>query len=259
LTRPNGRCELQRTRPSGRRFIPPYHGVSGQTTDKYRRISHEVYKDTMKANTVSYFRQNKYAQVFCTKFGWTRVYPMQTKAEAHEGLSLMFQRDGAPLAIIMDGSKEQTMGEFRKKARAAGCRIKQTEPYSPWQNATESAIREMKRAAGRKMIESKCPRRLWDHCIELESMIRSCTALDSYELNGQVPDTIVSGQTADISPFIEYSWYKWVKYYNKTASFPNPKELLGRWLGPTVDLGPAMTAKILKANGNMSTTRLTAR
>jgi hypothetical protein len=166
---------------------------------RYRRISHEVYTDTMKANTVSWFRQNKYAQVFCTKFGWTRVYPMRTKAEAHEGLSLMLQRDGAPLAIIMDGSKEQTMGEFCKKARAAGCRIKQTEPYSPWQNAAESAIREMKRAAGRKMIESKCPRRLWDHCIELESMIRSCTALDSYELNGQVPETIVSADGGHFS------------------------------------------------------------
>jgi hypothetical protein len=35
------------------------------------------------------------------------------------------------------------------------------------------------------------------------------------------------------------------------VSFPSPKELLGQWLGPTVDLGPAMTAKILKANGNI--------
>ena len=51
---------------------------------------------------------------------------MRTKAEAHEGLTMMFQRDGVPLSIIMDGSKEQTMGDFRKKARAAGCRIKQT-------------------------------------------------------------------------------------------------------------------------------------
>jgi hypothetical protein len=55
---------------------------------RYRRIPHEVYTDTMKANTVSWFRQNKYAQVFCTRFGWTRVYPMRSKAEAHEGLTM---------------------------------------------------------------------------------------------------------------------------------------------------------------------------
>ena len=66
---------------------------------------------------------------------------MKKKADAHEGLSLMFQRDGVPQAIVMDGSREQTMGEFRKKAREANCRVKQTEPYSPWQNAAESAIR----------------------------------------------------------------------------------------------------------------------
>jgi hypothetical protein len=172
------------------------------------------------------------------------LYDRLVRALTRHATAFHFQRDSVPLSIIMDGSKEQTMGEFRKKTRAAGCRIKQTEPYSPWQNAAESAIRELKRVAGRKMIESKCPRWLWDHCIELESMIRSSTALDSYELNGQVPETIVSGQTADISPFVEYSWYDWVKYYDKTASFPNPKELIGRWLGPTVDLGPAMTAKI---------------
>jgi hypothetical protein len=29
--------------------------------------------------------------------------------------------------------------------------------------------------------------------------------LDSLELQGQVPETIVSGQTADISPFVEYA------------------------------------------------------
>jgi hypothetical protein len=43
---------------------------------RYRRLSHEVYTDTMKAKSVSWFRQNKYAQVFCTRFGLTRIYPL---------------------------------------------------------------------------------------------------------------------------------------------------------------------------------------
>jgi hypothetical protein len=90
-----------------------------------------------------------------------------------------------------------------------------------------------------------------DHCIELEAMIRSHTALDSFELQGQVPETNVSGQTADISPFIEYAWFDWIIYYDRVASFPDPKERLGWWLGPAIDLGPAMTAKILKANGQV--------
>jgi hypothetical protein len=221
---------------------------------QYRRLSHEVYTDTMKAKSISWFRQNKYAQVFCTRFGWTQIYPMRLKSEAHLGLSLMFNQDGVLPLIIMDGSKEQTMGQFCMKAREANCQIKETEPHSPWQNAAESAIRETKCAAGRKMVASKCPQRIWDHCIELGAMIWSHTVLDSFELQGQVPETIVSLQTADISLFIEYAWFAWIIYYDRVVSFPDLKEQLGQWLGPAIDLRPAMTAKILKANGQDNST-----
>ena len=132
-----------------------------------------------------------------------------------------------------------------------GCHIKQTEPYSPWQNAAEGAIRELKRGAGRKMMSPKAPQKLWDHCLELEAYIRSHTALDLYELQGQVPETILSGQTADISPFVECKWYEFVRWYDIKAQFPQPREKYGRWLGPSLDIGPAMTAKILKENGQV--------
>ena len=35
--------------------------------------------------------------------------------------------------MVMDGSKEQTQGRFRKKNKLANIHVKQTEPYSPWQ------------------------------------------------------------------------------------------------------------------------------
>ena len=69
---------------------------------------------------------------------------MKKKSDAHEGLSKMAQRDGVPPVIVMDGAKEQTMGSFRKKAKEMGACVKQTEPYSPWSNACEAAIRETK-------------------------------------------------------------------------------------------------------------------
>ena len=55
-------------------------------------------------------------------------------------------------------------------------------------------------------MRSLSPAKLWDHCIELESLIRSHTALDIYELQGEVSDTLLSGKTADISPFVEHEW-----------------------------------------------------
>jgi hypothetical protein len=114
----------------------------------------------------------------------------------------MFQRDRVPPLINMDGfQKKQTMGQFRVKAREPNCQLKQSEQYSPWQNASESVI---------KMAVSKCLQRIWDHCIELEAMIW---------LQGLVPETIVSGKATDISPFIEYAWFDWIIYDDLVVSF----------------------------------------
>ena len=192
---------------------------------------------------------NRYAQVFATRFGWVCAYPMKKKSDAHHRLSLMAQRDGVPPVLVMDGSKKQTLGEFRRKARQMGCHVKQSKPYSPWQIAAEGEIRELKRGAGRKMARSKCPKKLWDHCLELEAYIRSNTALSMYELQGEVPEMIMSGQTADILPFAELPWYSWVKFFDPSSGYPENKQVLGRWLGPIPDVGPAMTSKILKDNG----------
>ena len=84
------------------------------------------FHDTMFAGTPSR-SGNKCAQVYST----TR------KGEAHETLSLLFHRDGVPPTMVLDGSKEQCLGDFKRKLREADCHLRQTEPYSPWQQATE--------------------------------------------------------------------------------------------------------------------------
>ena len=37
---------------------------------------------------------------------------MKNKGDVHETLSLLFKRDGVPPKILMDGSKDQTLGSF---------------------------------------------------------------------------------------------------------------------------------------------------
>ena len=96
---------------------------------------------------------------------------MRTKGDAHEAVSTLFKRDGVPISIIVDGSKEQTLGKFCKKVREADCHLKTTEPYSPWSNAAEGGIRELKHGRGRKMLKTRAPKRLWDDCLELEALI----------------------------------------------------------------------------------------
>ena len=98
----------------------------------------------MKATKPSWWRKNRYAQVFCTNFGWKRAYPMETKGEAHKGLRKVFQDVGVPHTLVVDNAKEQIQGDFKRLATKHGARIKSTEPYSPWQQAAENAIKELK-------------------------------------------------------------------------------------------------------------------
>ena len=78
---------------------------------RYNRLPHNLYTDTPIAGTKSK-RGNKNAQVFASPYGWTRAYHMKANSDCHDALSVLFSRDGVPPAMIMDGSKEQTLGNF---------------------------------------------------------------------------------------------------------------------------------------------------
>ena len=79
---------------------------------------------------------------------------MKKKPEAHEALSLVFSRDGVPPRMVIDGSKEQMLGDFSKKCRQADCHVVTTEPYSPWMQAAEGSIKQVKLGSSRKILKS---------------------------------------------------------------------------------------------------------
>ena len=151
--------------------------------------------------------------------------------------------------MIMDGAREQVMELFRKKCcEAAGVHVKQTEAQTPWSNAAEATIHELKKGVGRQMVCSIAPKRLCDDCLEQEAYVRSLTAHYIYKLDGQVPETLVSGETADISPLALFKWYEWVMFRDTSVTYPDDSTVLGRDLGPVIDIGPAMTRKVQKQN-----------
>ena len=125
-------------------------------------------------------------------------------------------------------------------------------PFSTNNAAPESAIRELKKGVARQMVRAKTPKVLWDHsCVEREALVRSNTTHNLYQLNGQVPETLVNGETPDITTIAEFRWYGWVKFRDTAISFPEDPIILGRDLGPAIDIGPAYTRKILKPNGQI--------
>ena len=212
---------------------------------RFRRLPCKMYTDTMKSKVVSWFRQSKYGQVYVTDFGWIAFYPMQKKSQAGDTLGELAHEFGVPTHFMMDNAKEQVMGEFRRKARSFGSRVDQADAYSQWQNAAEDGIRELKKGGRREMVRKHTPGVLWDHCYEWKANVLRHTARGHYKLQNQVPQTLLTGQTADISPLAEYGWYDWVKYHD----YQSKQETLGRWLGPADDsVGSAMTSKILMFN-----------
>jgi hypothetical protein len=64
-----------------------------------------------------------------------------------------------------------------------------------------------------------------------------------------VPQTTLKGETADISAIALFRWYDWVMFWDTSTKFPKDNMVLGRNLGPAIDIGPAMARKTLKENG----------
>ena len=90
---------------------------------------------------------------------------------------------------------------------------------------------------------------LLDKLVELEMEIRSCTTNNVFELKDEVPRTVMKGETANITHLCEFGCYDWVYFRKNAVTYPNDKLVLGRWLGPSTDIDPALCAKILKENG----------
>ena len=95
---------------------------------------------------------------------------------------------------------------------------------------------------------------LWYHWLELEGLIHSHMALDIYKLNGEVPETVITRDTDDISTVAINRWCDWIKFYDPVVnSFPEDKYYFGRYLGPEIDIGPALTEKYWRLTEKLST------
>ena len=162
-----------------------------------------MFTDILLAGTASQ-RGHKFAQVFATSYGWSRTIPMTKKSDAPFSLDHLFRHEVVPSEMIMYGSKEQNLEDFSRKIRDAGCHRTQIEPHSPWMTLCEGKIRELKRGLSRKMLKRNFPKKLWDHCLDLESRTRSATTLPRFDLDHQTPEAKMHGMSSDISDICEF-------------------------------------------------------
>ena len=117
----------------------------------------------------------------------------------------------------------------------ADCHLKQTEPYSPYvDHCTDD--------------QDRFPKKPRNHTIILMALICPCSTNSIYMTARHVPETFMTKETADISQICQFGWFDWVMYHDP-AKFPDDKAILGRYLGPTIDFGSMLMAKILLPNG----------
>ncbi|GKY96005.1 hypothetical protein MPSEU_000561000 [Mayamaea pseudoterrestris] len=214
---------------------------------RFRNLNTFMFTDTMQGPCKSR-RGNQYLQVYCTDASFTSVYPMKARKQAPETLELLFRDVGVPKILTPDNAPELVAGDFLKKARAAGSHIHSTEPWTPNHQRCESTNHVLKRMYKRAMRKSNAPTRFWDDCYELQAAINSHMAHDKIVLDGHTPRSYLLGDTADISHIAEFAWYDWVWYWNP-PKLDEDNYLLGRYLGPSADVGQAMTSKILTDTG----------
>ena len=69
-----------------------------------------------------------------------------------------------------------------------------------------------------------------------------------YMLQREVPETVMLVGTSDISQFCDHGFYDWVMFRDEPIQYPDNNQVLGRYLGPAIDVGPEMTYKIIKVN-----------
>ncbi len=101
------------------------------------------------------------------------------------------------------------------------------------------------------MVRPGAPKPFWVDAIELEAYVHSNTAHGIFILQGEVPEIVMSGEMSDISQFCEFAFYDWIMFRDQPVAFPDDNPVLGCYFGPAIDVGPALTDKILKANGEV--------
>ena len=212
-----------------------------------RRLNYEISTDTIDGKVKS-IHGDRYAQIFGSKEFFVAAYPMGSKSEAGDMLDKFVRRYGAPKLLKFDGSKEQCgkNTKFQQIIRKYEIPYHIVEHERPNQNPAESVIRELKKKWYRILYKMNCPIRLWDYGLQYAAEIMNVTASNSGNLNGRTPLELITGETPDISEYLDFGFYDRI-WFREHAGLGETK--LGRFLGVSGSVGSLMSYWVLPSSG----------
>ena len=216
-----------------------------------KKLDGKFSTDTIWADVKS-VNQHKYAQVYTHKCGFAVVYPINNMTGDSIGQTLIdFIHDfGVPQFLTFDGHKSQVGAGslFMRTVRKHHIKFRVSEPRKPEQNPSEGGIREIKRRWYHLMMKKKVPKRLWDFGITWICETGNLAVSSSRYANGRTSIEIITGDTPDISEYIDFGFYDWVTYRSNAGL----GELsIGRWLGVSHKVGQLMSYWILTKYGKV--------
>jgi hypothetical protein len=214
------------------------------------RLQGEWYTDTVFGRMKSR-DGNICGQIFANANYFAVFYPMDTKAKAGDALRTFCAEYGIPERLVHDGAKEMCgrNTDFQATIRKHGIRARQAEAEMHNQSPAEGVVREVRKRWFRVMFRKKVPKTFWDYGIKWACEIMSRTYLRNHRVNGGVPITKVTGETVDISPYIEFGFYDRVWFRDNAGLGP---QMPGRWLGVATNVGAMMCSYILQGNGQVT-------
>ena len=208
-----------------------------------------IYTDTMNGHYQS-LDGNKHAQIFANELFFATAYPMEHKSSAGQVLKQFISDFGIPDKLVCDGAAEQVgkQTEFQSTVRKHAIDLHVTEPHCHNQSKVEGVVQEIRKRWFRVMLKKKVPKRLWDYSIKWVGEVMQCTASTSGDLSGRTALEQLTGETPEISEYLDFTFYDW-GWYNDNAGLGETK--LGRWLGVSHHVGSLMSYWILTQKGNV--------
>jgi hypothetical protein len=181
-------------------------------------------------------------QVICgMQSGAVWGYPMKSESKLPYALEDHFRKVGAPLGIMSDNAKAEIHGKSKELLRMYNVDDHQSEPAYQHQNPAERKIQDVKRMMNSVMDRTGCPAEGW----LLAALFVCAFLLLVPNSHGEIPYTMVTGQTADILKFMHFHF--WQEVFVESHK-ENKRKELARWCYPADNVGDALTYWVLLDN-----------
>jgi hypothetical protein len=144
------------------------------------------------------------------------VYMVQTNKAYPICLGEYIHMHGAPKKMFCDNAKAETSEAAKEIYRNFGIADGNSQPYYQNQNAAEREIQDVKKEMELLMNITNTPHNMWLLCADFVCLVKNHTARVSLKEQTLVEKR--TGQTPDISKFLQFRWWEPVYFLDMNGN-----------------------------------------